>query len=183
MKKVLGLTVVLALCLSTAALACEGAKGASAGACMKGAKATSAMACPGMKGTEASAASACMKGAKATSAMACPGMKNASAGKCNMDAAACAKMEHSSFTVAGLKAKGAVAKVQAALADMDNVQMVKCDARKGTAMVCWKGEKDVEAVAKKLTEAGYKTAVLKADAACPAGSACCKKGDKPVDPS
>ena len=98
-----------------------------------------------------------------------------------MDAAACAKMEHSSFRVAGLKDQASAAKVRAALAGLQGVKMVQCDVRTGTATVCWSGHKELAAVSKKLTDSGYRTAVLKADAECPGNAACpqpCRKGAK-----
>jgi hypothetical protein len=185
MKRVLGLTVVLALCLAGAALACDGVKGAkaaSAGACMKGAKvsAASAGSCP-MHATAAakSGDACCAKGAKG--AKGAKAMRGASACCSNMDAAACARMQHTSFTVAGLKDQASAEKVRTALAGMSAVKMVQCDTQNGTAVVCWKGAKDMEAVASKLTDAGYAATVLKADAGCPSSPSCpqpCKKGDK-----
>ncbi|MBI5836046.1 MAG: hypothetical protein HZB25_02265 [Candidatus Eisenbacteria bacterium] len=228
MKKILGLTLALALCIAGVALACDqAAKSAAAGSCSKDMKASAAStgACPHAKGMKATAASAegCASahGAAAASAEGCAGMKSAAmkgdascaakgskasatnadascakgmkataasaGGSCcakgakNTSAAACAKMQHSSFSVAGLTDEAAAAKVSSLLAGMDAVKMSHCDAKAGTATVCWNGDKNCDVVSKKLTEAGFKTAVLKADADCPSSAECpmpCKKGDK-----
>ncbi|HVP37917.1 MAG TPA: heavy metal-associated domain-containing protein [Candidatus Saccharimonadales bacterium] len=169
MNKVLGITLVLALCLAGAALACDHGKNASNAA---------AAGCPGMKDAAMSSSCPGMKDASA-SASGCPGMKNATAMKSGgaccmqgtkgaMSAAGCAKVQHTSFSVAGLNDEASAAKVRAALAGMASVRMVQCDTKAGTATVCWKANKDMGAVARKLTDAGYRTAVLKADADCPA---------------
>jgi hypothetical protein len=157
MKKLLGLTAALCVIAASAAFACP-----------KDGDQASSSKCMGAK--SATAASHKSGGGN------CEGM--AASGGCTMDAAECAKMEHTTFSVKGLTSAEAAAKVKTALAGMNNVHDVSCDTKNCTATVCWKGTKASAAVAEKLGAAGYKTAVLKADATCPyasgatAGKAC-----------
>ncbi len=154
MKKILALTVLLAL-VASAAMACpndKGAKGASASAASTGAGQCSA----GMS------AGQCSK-------MHCDGAEGASATKSM-------KMEHTTFAIAGLKADKDAKKIQAAFASMKGVNDVNCDLENGTAVVCHNGTASSAACARKLATLGYKAEVVTADMSENGGSCPYAKG-------
>ena len=195
MKKILGLTAVLALCLASLAAACPAEKSASAastsGKCAGTASCPEGSAkCARMSGTSATAASTagaksggtCTMGTKASAASdeCCMSTKASAASK---NGACCdAGLERTTFSIAGLSSAKAAKKISAALAGVEGVHCVHCDKTKGTATVCWKKASMNDAVSARLSAMGMKSAVLtadvKGDGVCPyakgasAGKAC-----------
>ena len=194
MKKILGVTLILALAVWGTALACpkDGAKTSAAqatGACPT-ANCPASATCPYSNDAKSALAASHTSGGGECSMHATKGAMAASskgagaAGCCEgkMTAAQCAKMQHTKFSVAGLNSADAALKVKTALSGMDNVADVNCDLKNCTATICWKGNKASAAVAQKLSAAGYKTAVLQANTSCPhaakAGASCPEMGAK-----
>ena len=113
-------------------------------------------------------------------------------GTCSMSSADCAKMhcdkasgasamkmmkmEHTTFSVAGLKGQRDARKIQAGLASMKGVNDVSCDFENGTATVCRVGSCTSASVAQKLSSLGYHATVVTADMKAGGGSCPYAKG-------
>ncbi len=163
-KRILTLVAAFSLCCAAAAFAGDkNAKMSSAsnGSCSK----QMASSCSQAKSAEMASNPACTKemaaGCTKDASASCPHGSNAKM------ALASNQMR---FSVSGMCCEGSAAKIKDCIQGVDGVASVQCDMKSKTAVVSFKGDKNAEAVSKKLSEAGFKAKIVVADATSKAAS-------------